>query len=206
MPVPVVVTVRFLVPRVIVCPAEVKLPLLMNCKSYTPAGPAPDTLTAPPTVMAAVCDESPIARVPAVIAARSAACTLNVPVAEATEMVLAAVFGVSVTVPLPALTLPENATSLAVMVIGALVDEMEVDTALVTLPVPLVVMVTPVVPVALAFRATRPLVEVAVLILSRFADKALLIVVLPAADMSSVPDAVTVPLVPSVPAAVVVTV
>lgn len=57
--------------------------------------------------------------------------------------------GKRVTVPdAPALTVPEKATSLAVMEIGALVDEIDLVAAFVTLPVPSVVIVTPVVPVA----------------------------------------------------------
>lgn len=147
----------------------------------------------------------PITNVPAVIAAWSAAVTVNV-AAPAPTLIDLAPLGCSVTVPLPALTVPEKTTSFAVIVIGAFVVLMAVETALVTLPVVAVVIVTPVVPVALAFSCTSPLTEVAVLKLSRFDDKALLIVMLPAVEMSSVPDAVTVPLVAKVPAAVVVTV
>lgn len=87
-------------------------------------------------------------RVPAVIALKSDDKTLNVPPAPATEIDFVPL-GRSVTVLVPALTVPENATSLAVIVIGALVLEMDLVAALVTLPVPSVVIVTPVVPVTL---------------------------------------------------------
>jgi len=100
--------------------------------------------TVKPPVLAVV----PTTRVPAVIAERSAATTEKVPPAPATEMDLLP-FGSSVTVPVaPALTVPEKVTSSAVIDMGELVLEIDFDVALVTLPVPSVVMVTPVVPVA----------------------------------------------------------
>jgi len=80
----------------------------------------------------------PITSEPAVIAAMSDAATVIVPAPPATVIDLLP-FGMMETVPVPALTVPEKVTSLAVMVIGALVEDMDVAAALVTLPVPLVV-------------------------------------------------------------------
>ena len=82
---------------------------------------------------------------------------MNVPPAEPTVMDLAPL-GNKVTVPNPEppLTVPEKATSLAVMVTEVTKLEMEVEAALVTLPVPSVVMaILP--PVALALRVMSPL-------------------------------------------------
>lgn len=90
------------------------------------------------------------------MADRSADCTLKVPPAEPTVIDFEPL-GSSVTVLVPALTVPEKATSFAVMVTAELVLEMDVEPAFVTLPVPSVVIVTPVVPVALAFRVIAPL-------------------------------------------------
>ena len=90
----------------------------------------------------------PITSEPAVIAAMSEVVTVMVPAPPATVMDLLP-FGIMETVPVPALTVPEKATSLAVMAIGALVEDMEVAAALVMLPVPLVVSVTPLIPVRL---------------------------------------------------------
>lgn len=62
-----------------------------------------------------------------------------------------------VTVPVPALTVPENATSPATIVMGASVVEMDVEEALVTLlAVFPKVMVTPLVPVTLPFSVILP--------------------------------------------------
>lgn len=57
----------------------------------------------------------------------------------------------------PALTDPEKATSFAVMDIGELVVLMDVETALVTFPVPSAVIVMPLVPVTLLLRVIAPL-------------------------------------------------
>ena len=89
----------------------------------------------------------PTMSVAAVIADRSAEATENVPPAPPTEIDLLP-FGFKLTVPLPASTVPEKVTSLAVIVTEELVVPIDFDAALVTLPVPSVVMVTPVVPVA----------------------------------------------------------
>lgn len=75
--------------------------------------------------------------------------------------------GMSDTPATPAFTVPENATLFAVITIGELVVLMEVPPPLLTLPVPLVVIVTPVGPVTLplrlilsvAVRLIEPLVE-----------------------------------------------
>lgn len=77
------------------------------------------------------------------MADRSADWTLNVPPADPTVIDLEPL-GISETVFPTAETEPEKATSLAVMVTGPDPDVlMPVETALVTLPVPSVVMVTP---------------------------------------------------------------
>ena len=62
--------------------------------------------------------------------------------------------------PEPALTVPEKVTSLAVIVMAAFVEEMDLVAALVTLPVPLVTIVVEVPPPKLAFTATAPLLVV----------------------------------------------
>lgn len=121
------------------------------------------------------------------------------PVAEATETDLAPL-GMSETVLVPALTVPENATSFAVMVMGELVDDIEVEPAFVTLPVPSVVIVTPVVPVALALRVIEPFEPAFVCSTSELPDKALLVPMPPAVSVSVpfvdviVPDVVIDPL------------
>lgn len=183
---PRVLIVSVLAPTVIVWLAEVKAPPLLNCRLNTPLGPAPDTLTAPPTVKPPACDVVPTINVPAVMAAMSDAATENVPPAAAYEMDFAP-FGISEMVPLPALTVPENVTSLAVMVIGALVVDMALLTPFVTLPVPSVVIVIPVVPVALALRATVPLLPEDVVNNSALPDNALEAVRLPFVVRVSVP-------------------
>lgn len=93
--------------------------------------------------------------VPAVIAERSLLVTENVEPVEPTEIALAP-FGWSVTKLVPALTVPENETSLAVMVIGEFVVLIDLVAALVTLPAPSVVIVTPPVPVTLPFKVIEP--------------------------------------------------
>lgn len=70
---------------------------------------------------------------------------MNVPPAEATVMDLAP-FGNSDTVPLPAFTVPPKETSLAVMETAEFVVAIE-PLVCVKLPVPSVVIVTPLVPV-----------------------------------------------------------
>lgn len=98
----------------------------------------------------------PTMSVPAVMADRSVDCTLNVPLADPTVIDLAP-FGRRVTVPDPALTEPEKETSLAVMEIAELVEEIEVEPILVTFPVPSAVIVTPLVPVRLVLTVIAPL-------------------------------------------------
>lgn len=98
----------------------------------------------------------PTTSVAAVIADRSADCTLKVPPAEPTVIDLEPL-GCRVTVPEPALIVPEKATSLAVIVIGAFVEVIDLEAALVTLPVPSAVIVTPVVPETLWLSVTEPL-------------------------------------------------
>ena len=138
----------------------------------------------------------PIVSVPAVIADRSAATTEKVPPAPATEIDLLP-FGKRVTVPTPALTVPEKVTSLAVMLIDAFVEEMDLVAALVTLPVPSVVMVTPVVPVAFWLSVTEPLEPVEVLKVKALPEMTLDVVMLPLAVRVKVPFVeVTFPLVP----------
>lgn len=100
---------------------------------------APDTVKKPSTVL------EPIARVPAVIADMSDVETVKVPAPPATVMNLSPL-GMRETVPVPASIVPENETSLAVIVMAELVEKVDVETALVTLPVPSVVIVTPVAP------------------------------------------------------------
>lgn len=99
----------------------------------------------------------PTTRVPAVMADRSEDATENVPPVPPTEMDLAPL-GLSVTVlPPVALTEPENVTSLAVINILQLPQVRLVDPALVTLPVPSVVIVRlPPLAVVSAFRVTLP--------------------------------------------------
>lgn len=97
----------------------------------------------------------------------------------------------------PALTVPENATSFAVIVMAELVLEMEVEPALVTLPVPSVVIVTPLVPVALALRVMEPLEPEDVCNTNELPEKACEAVIVPLAVRVSVPlvDVIT-PVVP----------
>jgi hypothetical protein len=130
----------------------------------------------------------PKIRVPAVMAARSLPETENVDPVEPTEMAFAP-FGSNVTVLVPELTLPEKETSLAVIVIAELVVDIEVEPAFVTLPVPLVVNVTPVVPVAFALRFIAPLEPEDVLSISALPDRAWEVVMVP------LPVSVRVPLV-----------
>ena len=91
----------------------------------------PSTVMPPPRVY------SPILTVPAVMLARSAEVTLNVPEVEPTEIDLVPL-GRSWTALLPALTVPENEISLAVM--STMLAAIAVPPLLVTLPVPSVVM------------------------------------------------------------------
>jgi hypothetical protein len=161
--VPSALTLSVLVPKVNVAKFDVKLLPLLNTRLYAPFGPAPDTSMGPVTVNPPDKVVLPITRVPAVIVAKSAADMLNTPTLPSDEIPIdLAPLGMRDTVPEPALTVPKKATSLAVMVIGALVLLMEVPTALVTLPVPSVVRVTPFVPEALALRVIEPLLPVVV--------------------------------------------
>lgn len=138
------------------------------------------------------------------MADRSADWTLNVPPAEPTVIDLAPL-GRRESVPEPALTVPEKETSLAVMVIAELVLEIEVEPALVTLPVPSVVIVTPVVPVALALRAIEPLEPDEVCNTSELPEKAFEAVMVPLAVRVKVPLVdVMLPEVPIVAEALVV--
>lgn len=121
----------------------------------------------------------PTTSVVAVIAVRSAVWTLNVPPADPTVIDLAPL-GISDTVP-EALTVPEKATSFAVMVMVLLDDVRAVETALVTLPVPSVVMVTPDVPEALLLSVTAPLEPDDVCNTNVLPDRALDAVMLPLA-------------------------
>lgn len=89
----------------------------------------------------------PITRVPAVIAVKSLAKMETVPPVPPTLIVLLP-FCCSDTVPTPALTKPAKLTSLVDMVIDAFVALIVEPATLVTLPVPLVVIVTPDMPVA----------------------------------------------------------
>lgn len=143
-------------------------------------------MTVPPTVSPPAWDVVPTMRVAAVMAARSVAATEKVPPAAPTEIDLAP-FGISDTVPLPAAMLPEKVTSLAVIVTAELVVEMDVEPALVTLPVPSVVIVTPVVPVAFAFKATVPLLPDDVLNTNELPERALDAVRLPFVVMVRAP-------------------
>jgi len=152
---------------------------------YPPA-PPPETLIAPAIVRLPVCEVVPITKVPAVMAERSAATILNVPPAPPTEIDLAPL-GISETVPAPAPSVPESVTSLAVMVTAELVVEIDVLPALVTFPVPSVVIVTPVVPVALAFKAIVPFDPAEVVSANALPEKALEAVMLPLAVMVNVP-------------------
>ncbi len=101
----------------------------------------------------------PITNVPAVIAARSDAATVIVPAPPATVIDLLPL-GVMETVPVPAFTVPENVTSLAVIVIAVFVDDIDVAPALVTLPVPFVVRLTPFAPKMLLLAVMAPLDDV----------------------------------------------
>ncbi len=86
-----------------------KLPELFNCKLYAPA-PVPDVLMAPATVSPPLNDDEPMITVPAVMALKSAPTTEKVPPVPPTETDQL-LFGRSVTVLVPALTLPEKLTS-----------------------------------------------------------------------------------------------
>lgn len=136
--------------------------------------------------MPPACEVLPIIRVPAVILDRSVDKTVKVPPVPLTEIALAPL-GCSVTVPLPALTVPVKETSFAVIVIGELVEEIAAVPLLTTLPVPSVLMVTPVVPVALALRVTAPLDPDDVCKTSVLPEKALEAVILPLAVSVNVP-------------------
>lgn len=153
----------------------------------TPAGPAPATFTAPPMVKPPACDVVPTIRVPAVIAPMSDAAIENVPPVEENETDFAP-FGTRVTVPLPALSVPERVTSLAVIDMGVLPDvEIALDAPLVKLPVPSVVAVIPVVPVAFAFKAMVPLLPDDVVNTRELPESALEAVRLPFVVIVSVP-------------------
>lgn len=104
------------------------------------------------TLSPPVSDVEPTIRVPAVMAERSVDVTLNVSPPAPTEIDLLP-FGSRATLPDPAFTLPENPMSCAVIVMAEFVEDMEVETALVTEPLPFVEILTPVVPVALALIA-----------------------------------------------------
>ena len=118
--------------------------------------PEPDTSIEPPTVIPPLSVTSPMTKVPAVMAARSEDKMLRLPPAEPTDMDWLNT-GFIVTVPAPALTAPANATSPAVMTIGAFVVEIDVETAFVTLYAVLPkVIVTPLVPVTLELSAIFP--------------------------------------------------
>lgn len=128
----------------------------------------------------------PTTKVPAVIAAKSVDATEKVLPVPPTLIALAPL-GSKVTVPLPALTVPEKATSFAVIEIAEFVDEMLVEPAFVTLPVPSVVMATPVVPVPLALRAIVPLLPAEVDKTSELPDNTWLAVRFPLAVSVKVP-------------------
>lgn len=138
------------------------------------------------------------------MAERSVFATVNVPAPPATVIDLEPL-GIRLTVPLPAFIVPANATSLAVIVIAELVEDIAVDTALVTLPEPSVVMVTPVVPVTLALRVTAPFEPDDVTRDNAFPDRTLEAVSVPLAARLKVPllDVIA-PDVPSVAEAPVV--
>lgn len=161
--------------------------------------------TAPPTVNPPATVVLPIAKVLAVTAAMSDVVTLNVPPAEPTEIDFAP-FGIRLTVPEPALTVPEKVTSLAVMVIIWLpVDEIEVETALVTLPVPSVVMSTLTTLVALALRIMLPFDPEDVCNATPVdPERVLDAVIVPLPVRVRIPPAVTTPVVPIVADAPVV--
>ncbi len=157
---PLVFMVRDLEPSVIVCPDEVKAPPLLNCKLYAPAGPAPETSTVPLTVKPPELLVVPTINVPAVIADKSELPIVMVPAPPATVIDLLP-FGSIVTVPEGALTNPENETSLAVIDTEPNeVAEIVVEPALVTLPVPFVLIVVLNPPPRLAFTVTAPLLVV----------------------------------------------
>ncbi len=152
----------------------------------------------PPIVRSPSCAPVPTTKVPAVMADRSDESTVNVPPAEPTVIDVVP-FGRRETVLVPALTVPEKATSFAVMVMAELVLEMDVEPALVTLPVPSVVIVTPVVPVAFAFRVIAPLDPEEVCNTKELPERALDAVMVPLAVSVSVPLVdVTAPVVPMV--------
>ncbi len=138
------------------------------------------------------------------IADKSVDSTVNVPPAPLTEMDLAPL-GSKDTVLVPALTVPEKATSLAVMKIAEFVEEIDVEPALVTLPVPSVLIVTPRVPVALALSAMAPFEPSDVCKVSELPDSALLAVILPLATSVKEPVLdVIAPEVPMLPVAPIV--
>jgi len=145
--VPVALMVKFLVSRVMVWPLDVNVPPLLNWRLYAPAVPL-ETSIPPEMVRSPATALDPTIRVPAVMAARSEAETVMVPAPPATVIDLLPL-GMIVTVPVPALTAPVKTTSLAVIEIGAFTVASEPVAPFVKLPVPLVVMVTLVVPVAL---------------------------------------------------------
>ncbi len=128
----------------------------------------------------------PITIVPAVMADRSEDATENVPPVPPTEMDLLPL-GRSVTVPEPPLREPEKDTSLAVICICD--ADRDVEMALLTSPVPLVVIrITPLVLLALALRTIEPFEPEEVVrdkLLS--ADNALDVVILPLAVRESAP-------------------
>jgi hypothetical protein len=101
------------------------------------------------------------------------------------------------------LTVPENATSLALIEIGALVVEIEVETALVTFPSAEIV--TPVGPVTLALSVTAPLEPDDVCKTTALPDRACEAVIVPLPVSVRVPFVeVIAPLVPMVAEAPVV--
>lgn len=129
---------------------------------------------------------------------------MKVPPAAPTETDLAP-FGNRETVPEPALTVPENDTSLAVIEMGESVEEMDLDAALLTLPVPSVTIVTPVVPTTFSLRVTAPFVLEDVCSTMALPERRLEPVMLPLAIRVSVPlDELTVPDVPMLAEAPVV--
>lgn len=161
---PSVLTVSVFAPRVIVWPDDVNAPPLFNCKLYTPAGPAPDTSTVPPTVKPPEVDVVPIISVPAVMVARSVDNTLKIPEPDATDIVMT-VFGNRETVPVPALTLPEKPISRAVMVmVPPEAEEMVVEALLPTVPKPLALRVVvappPILLLTLISPSTRVVTEI----------------------------------------------
>ena len=177
-------TVRFRVPRVSVSPELVKSPPLLSWKLVI-AGNV-DMLRDAAIVSPPVCEVVPMIRVPAVKKVRSEGMTLKVPPEPLTEMDLAP-FGSTDMVPLPALSAALREISLAVIVIGELVVDRVPVVPFVKLPVPSVVMVTPVVPVTAWFNVMVPFEPDDVCMFMAAPETALDVVILPLAISVTVP-------------------